>query len=87
VAFISYFIILSIIGSIIQQIHDYVFWQDIISEQFASKMKNPTNPELAIANGSTGMDLALYYIRTSVCWPPGPSPSVGLAPRSLLRGN
>ncbi|KDN65729.1 hypothetical protein CSUB01_06185 [Colletotrichum sublineola] len=32
-------------------------------EQFNNKKSDPNNPEQAIANGSVGMDLALYYIQ------------------------
>ncbi|KAH8884370.1 hypothetical protein GQ53DRAFT_618258, partial [Thozetella sp. PMI_491] len=63
VACICYFIALSIVASIVQQFHDYIFWIDVIQAEFEHKMRDPTNPELAIANGSQGMDLVLYYIQ------------------------
>lgn len=54
---------ISTIASTIQQIHDVTFYEDIMREQFIRKTDFYNNPELAIANGSYGMDLVLYYIR------------------------
>jgi hypothetical protein len=64
VAFLAFFTTLSTLCSIIQQIHDMVFWIDIRNEQFANMKANPGSPVLVLANGSVGMDLALFYIRT-----------------------
>ena len=63
IALIAWFACLSIIASIIQQIHDYICWDTVIVEQFDHKQHNEGNPELVIANESIGLDLALYYIR------------------------
>lgn len=50
--------------SIVQQSRDITFYQDIVTEQFERKQKLPgDDPELAIAGGSFGSDLVLYYIR------------------------
>ncbi|KAK8033324.1 hypothetical protein PG991_002722, partial [Apiospora marii] len=63
VACISYFTLLSTTCSIIQQFHDYIFWVDVITAQFKNKSENVGNPQLTLANGSTGMDLVLFYIQ------------------------
>ncbi|KAK2026271.1 hypothetical protein LX32DRAFT_665421 [Colletotrichum zoysiae] len=63
VACVAYFTLLSTTASIIQQVHDIITWRDMLWEQFNNKKLNPNNPEQAIANGSVGMDLALYYIQ------------------------
>ncbi|GJC83803.1 hypothetical protein ColLi_06641 [Colletotrichum liriopes] len=63
VACVAYFTLLSTTASIIQQVHDIITWRDMLREQFNNKILNPNNPEQAIANGSVGVDLALYYIQ------------------------
>ncbi|KAI5920869.1 hypothetical protein F4810DRAFT_680823 [Camillea tinctor] len=63
VAIISYWSVLATSASIIQQIHDITFWKDIMMEQFERKSRLFDEPELAVANGSFGMDLVLYYIQ------------------------
>ncbi|KZL83170.1 hypothetical protein CI238_04511 [Colletotrichum incanum] len=63
VACVAYFTLLSTTASIIQQIHDIITWRDMLREQFNNKRLNPNNPEQAIANGSVGVDLVLYYIQ------------------------
>ncbi|KAK8090863.1 hypothetical protein PG994_000368 [Apiospora phragmitis] len=50
--------------SIIQQFHDYIFWEDVITAQFNNKTEHVGNPQLTIANGSVGLDLVLFYIRS-----------------------
>lgn len=65
IALLLYFTLLSSTASIIQQIHDIFYYQDIRIEQFHRGRANPNDPEHAIANASFGMDLVLYYIRTS----------------------
>jgi len=49
--------------SLTQQARTIIFYQDIMWDQFNNR--SGTNPELAIANGSRGIDLALYYMRMS----------------------
>lgn len=52
--------------SIVQQIRDITFYADIVTEGFERKLRLPADdPELAIANGSFGVDLVLYYLRTT----------------------
>lgn len=51
--------------SIAQQIHTIVRWRDIKTEQYAKLVANVGNPELNITGASTGLDLVLFYIRTS----------------------
>ncbi|KAK2001369.1 hypothetical protein LX36DRAFT_668030 [Colletotrichum falcatum] len=63
VACVAYFTLLSTTASMIQQVHDIMTWRDMLREQFNNKKLNPNNPEQAIANGSVGMDLVLYYIQ------------------------
>ncbi|ORY58485.1 uncharacterized protein BCR38DRAFT_352843 [Pseudomassariella vexata] len=63
IAMVSAFAILSTTASITQQIHDIIFYRDVITEQFMRKTTFLENPELAIANGSFGLDLVLYYIQ------------------------
>jgi hypothetical protein len=55
--------LVSTVGSISQQIHDIVRYEDVIREQFAHRAGASNNPEVAIANASVGVDLVLYYIR------------------------
>lgn len=63
VACISYFVVLSIVASLIQQLHDYSHYRDVVVAQFEHKKLNPSDPELTLANSSIGLDLALFYIR------------------------
>lgn len=63
VAMISYFTALSIVASLVQQTHDLVRYEDVLKEQFQNTKLHPGNPEIAIANGSVGVDLVLYYIQ------------------------
>lgn len=50
--------------SIAQQIRDITFYVDILTEGFERKLRLPADdPELAIANGSFGVDLVLYYLQ------------------------
>ncbi|KAI7781858.1 hypothetical protein LA080_014348 [Diaporthe eres] len=50
--------------SIVQQIRDITFYVDIVTEGFERKLRLPADdPELAIANGSFGVDLVLYYLQ------------------------
>ncbi|KAF3760290.1 hypothetical protein M406DRAFT_52102, partial [Cryphonectria parasitica EP155] len=52
--------------SIIQQSRDITWYIDTVTEQFHIKQRLPgDDPELAIAGGSYGVDLVLYYLRTS----------------------
>ena len=52
-------------ASITQQIHTIVRWRDIKIDQHANLVANVGNPELNITGSSTGLDLVLFYIRTS----------------------
>lgn len=52
--------------SIVQQGHDISWYTEVVQTQFQIKQQLPANdPELAIAGGSYGLDLGLYYIRES----------------------
>jgi hypothetical protein len=62
-------------ASIAQQIHTIVRWRDIKTEQYANLVANVGNPELNITGGSTGLDLVLFYIRTSFVYRDEPTRS------------
>ncbi|KAH9887770.1 hypothetical protein F4778DRAFT_418487 [Xylariomycetidae sp. FL2044] len=63
VACIAYFTLLSTTMSIIQQFHVYIDWNDVITTQFHHTLDDIGDPELVIANSSTGLDLVLFYIQ------------------------
>ena len=63
IAMLSYFATLSIAASLVQQTHDIVRYTSVVKEQFENRRLHPGNPEIAIANGSVGISLALYYIQ------------------------
>ncbi|KAL2209794.1 hypothetical protein CC79DRAFT_1380030 [Sarocladium strictum] len=63
VAMISYFSALSIVSSLVQQIHDVVTYESLVTRQFHNTKAHPDHPEIVIANGSTGVSLVLYYIQ------------------------
>ncbi|KAK7978454.1 hypothetical protein PG996_004503 [Apiospora saccharicola] len=50
-------------GLSLQQAHDITYYRDIMIAQFEHKKVNPDSPENAIANGSIGLDLVLYYLQ------------------------
>ncbi|KAL1860245.1 hypothetical protein Daus18300_009299 [Diaporthe australafricana] len=51
-------------GWSLQQIRDITWYVDIVTEGFERKLRLPADdPELAIANGSFGTDLVLYYLQ------------------------
>ncbi|KAK0390003.1 hypothetical protein NLU13_3576 [Sarocladium strictum] len=63
VAMLSYFATISIAFSLIQQIHDLATYQHLVQKQFENAKAHPDNPEIVIANGSTGFSLVMYYIQ------------------------
>ncbi|KAI0865504.1 hypothetical protein F4860DRAFT_312107 [Xylaria cubensis] len=63
VALFSYAALVSTSGSIAQQLHTIVVWEDVKTEQFYYVHDNLGSPELAIAGPSYGLDLVLFYIR------------------------
>ncbi|KAI1859333.1 hypothetical protein JX265_010336 [Neoarthrinium moseri] len=63
VALLAYFTLTSTLCSLIQQIHDIAHFRDVILEQHEARLKNPLSPDGRVANGSTGMDLILYYMQ------------------------
>jgi hypothetical protein len=69
VAMVAYLSLFSTTASLVQQSHDITFWEDIMREQFRRKKVLPDNVEMAIANGSFGLDLVLYYLRERVLPP------------------
>ncbi|KAK6083319.1 glycoside hydrolase [Seiridium cupressi] len=60
---LAYFALISDTASIIQQSFDITYYRDNLAGQFYRKTTLLENPELAIANGSYGLDLVLYYIQ------------------------
>jgi hypothetical protein len=63
ISLLAYFALISDTASIVQQAHDITSYRDLLAGQFDRKTRFQDNPELAIANGSYGLDLVLYYIR------------------------
>lgn len=53
--------------SLVQQGNDIANYVDVVTTQFEIIKKSPNDPELAIAGGSFGVDLVLYYIRMKHC--------------------
>ncbi|KAK8040001.1 hypothetical protein PG993_008412 [Apiospora rasikravindrae] len=60
---LAFFTLFSTTASIIQQAHDITWYRDVMIAQFEHKKDNPDSPENAIANGSIGLDLVLYYLQ------------------------
>jgi hypothetical protein len=63
VALLAFFASLSIVASIIQQIHTFVDWDDIKLAQFTYQQTHTGDPELIVAGPSMGMDLVVFYIQ------------------------
>lgn len=63
ISILAFFTLLSTTASIIQQGHDVTWYEDVVAEQFDRRVSYHVNAESAIANGSVGLDLVLYYIR------------------------
>ncbi|KAK6836454.1 kinase- mitochondrial [Apiospora arundinis] len=63
IACVAFCTLISTTTSIIQQIHVIGWYRDVVTDQFEAKLANPDSPDNAIANGSTGMDLVLFYIQ------------------------
>ncbi|KAK8024910.1 hypothetical protein PG990_002733 [Apiospora arundinis] len=60
---LAFFTLFSTTASIIQQVHDITYYKDVMISQFEHKKDNIDSPENAIANGSIGLDLVLYYLQ------------------------
>ncbi|KAI3338371.1 hypothetical protein F4824DRAFT_458998 [Ustulina deusta] len=63
VALLAYTTFLSTAGSIAQQLHTIVLWDEIKTEQFYYVHDHLGSPEIAIAGTSYGLDLVLFYIQ------------------------
>ncbi|KAF3020517.1 hypothetical protein E8E14_002812 [Neopestalotiopsis sp. 37M] len=63
VACISYFPLLSTTFSIVQQLHDYIWWEDVAVATWENRVANVGNPVLVISNGAPGIDLVFFYIQ------------------------
>lgn len=69
-ALLSVSSLFSNVFSIIQQCRDMTWYVNIQTDAFERKMRMPADdPELAIAGGSFGVDLVLYYLRTDMTPP------------------
>lgn len=71
VAMLAFFTSLSTLASLAQQLHTYLRWTSIKIEQYDYVKANLGNPELSVAGPSVGVDIVLFYIRTSRgnrCW-------------------
>ncbi|KAK3688069.1 hypothetical protein B0T22DRAFT_360418, partial [Podospora appendiculata] len=77
VILLAFFMSLSIVASIIQQINTIVWWRSIKTAQYENLVANIGHTELNITGASTGLDLALFYIQyycynveamLVVCW-------------------
>ncbi|KAK8086572.1 hypothetical protein PG994_001546 [Apiospora phragmitis] len=64
VAMLGYFTFLSTLASIIQQIHTIVDWRNIKIDQYNTAAANHGSIVVAVAGPSTGLDLALFFVRT-----------------------
>lgn len=66
-AMLSMSSVFSNVFSIIQQCRDVTWYVDIQTDDFKHKLSLPADdPELAIAGGSFGVDLVLYYLRKDI---------------------
>ncbi|CAJ2509224.1 Uu.00g142500.m01.CDS01 [Anthostomella pinea] len=63
VACVAYFTLLSTTASFIQQIHVIAFYRDDMIKEFERKTAHPNADNINIANGSVGLDLALFYVQ------------------------
>ncbi|KAI1426256.1 hypothetical protein F5Y12DRAFT_783993 [Xylaria sp. FL1777] len=63
VALLAYTTFINTAASIAQQLHTIVLWDEIKTTQFYYVHHHLGSPELAIAGGSYGLDLVLFYIQ------------------------
>ncbi|RYC62035.1 hypothetical protein CHU98_g4179 [Xylaria longipes] len=63
VALFSYATLVSTAGSIAQQLHTIILWNEVKTAQFHYVHDHLGSPELAIAGPSYGLDLVLFYIQ------------------------
>ncbi|KAH8662167.1 hypothetical protein BX600DRAFT_465745 [Xylariales sp. PMI_506] len=62
-ALISYILFLSTASCISSQMHFYVDFNDVMTEQWRAAVANPRDPQMIISNGAQGVDLGLWYFR------------------------
>lgn len=65
VAFISYLTLLATVSSVVQQLYDYILWEDIRTWQFWYARGNSHDAEVQYQNEIFGLKLALSYVRKS----------------------
>lgn len=65
VAFIAYFTLLATITSLVQQLYDYILWEDIRTWQVWYERANSQDAAVQYLNGVFGLRLALTYVRKS----------------------
>ncbi|OHF03897.1 hypothetical protein CORC01_00759 [Colletotrichum orchidophilum] len=63
IACISYATLIITTTSICQQFYDYVYWRDILTDQFYYSRQNADNAEVQYHKGAQGIKLVLGYIR------------------------
>ncbi|KAJ0114149.1 glycoside hydrolase [Diaporthe amygdali] len=63
IAFIAYFTLIATYSSIIQQLYDYIFWRDLMVEQYFYGKDHADDAEVQYQKGIFGLKLVLSYIR------------------------
>lgn len=63
VAYIAYFTLLATVSSIVQQLYDYILWEDIMTWQFTYSQEHAHDAEVQYQNGIFGLKLALAKVR------------------------
>ncbi|KAI3399739.1 hypothetical protein diail_5806 [Diaporthe ilicicola] len=63
IAFIAYFTLIATYSSIIQQLYDYIFWRDLMVQQYYYGKDHANDAEAQYQKGIFGLKLVLSYIR------------------------
>lgn len=63
IAFIAYFTLIATFSSIIQQLYDYIFWRDLMVQQYYYGKDHADDAEVQYQKGIFGLKLVLSYIR------------------------
>lgn len=63
IAFIAYFTLIATFSSIIQQLYDYIFWRDLMVQQYFYGKDHADDAEVQYQKGIFGLKLVLSYIR------------------------
>ena len=65
IAFIAYFTLIATYSSIVQQLYDYIFWRNLMVEQYYYGKDHADDAEVQYQKGIFGLKLVLSYIRAS----------------------